>query len=308
MFKNLGKLFLVKPEALSEAEKEFYRELSFENFIFFKEHFEDDFKDYFLSLKEAVKNLKLLAVDQEGGRVCRIKGDFESPFEIAKKAKAKGKESFIRWAEKIAKTLKNHNLNLNLAPVVDREDEETPEFLKKRTFGKNHEEITRYAEIFIEVHKKWGIKTCLKHFPGLYGVKIDPHKELPLKEKIFEEDLYPFIRLSRKADFIMTTHLLVPDLDKNRPFTLSEKGISFFRRETEFKGAILTDDLSMGALKDFSLAERIIYSLASGHNLLIYCGSYRDLMEALFEEKKEFEKSSFLKEKIRESLTILERY
>ncbi len=308
MFKNLGKLFLVKPEALSEVEKEFYRELSFENFIFFKEHFEGDFKDYLSSLRQSLRNYKFLAVDQEGGRVCRIKGDFESPLEIVKRAKLKGKEIFRNWAGKIAETLKNYELNLNLAPVVDREDKEAPEFLKERTFGINPKDITAYAEIFIEEHKKRGVKICLKHFPGLYEVKIDPHKELPLKEKISEEDIYPFKTLSAKADFIMTTHLLIPALDNKRPFTFSEKGIAFLRRETEFKGAILTDDLSMGALKDYPLIERIIYAILSGHNLLVYCGSYKDLMEALFEEKKEFEKSGLLKEKIRESLTILERY
>ncbi|MGC9141270.1 MAG: glycoside hydrolase family 3 N-terminal domain-containing protein [Caldimicrobium sp.] len=308
MFKDLGKLFVVKPGSLSEEEKEFYRDLSFENFIFFRDHFENDFEEYLSCLKKALKSIKFLAVDQEGGRVCRIKGDFEKPLEMAKKAELEGIKIFIEWAGKIAETVKQHKLNLNLSPVIDRGDDEAPSFLNGRTFGKDPQVITNLGKLFIEEHKKRGIKTCLKHFPGLYGVKMDPHEELPLKEKLFEEDLYPFKALSSEAEFIMTTHLLLPEIDQTKPITFSEKAINFLRKVIEFKGAILTDDLAMGALKSYPLIERIILSLVSGHNLLIYCGSMTELMEALLEGKKELEKSSTLREKVKESLTILERY
>jgi beta-N-acetylhexosaminidase len=93
-----------------------------------------------------------------------------------------------------------------------------------------------------------------------------------------------------------------------KPSTFSERLISFLRKITDFKGAILTDDLSMGALKSYSFSERIVLSLVSGHNLLIFCGSFEDLMGSLFEIKGEIEKSKILKEKIQESLTILEKY
>lgn len=299
MFKKIGKVLLVKPALISEEEREFYKELSFENFIFFKEHFEGDFEEYLSHLRGGLRSIKFLAVDQEGGRVCRIKGDFASPSEIAEKAKFEGERVLIDWAEKIAETLENYKLNLNLSPVVDRGNKETPQFLKGRTFSKDPEEIVKFAEILIGEHKKRGLRTCLKHFPGLYNVKIDPHKELPVKEKLFDEDLYPFIKLSSRADFIMTTHLFLPELDMEKPSTFSERLISFLRKITDFKGAILTDDLSMGALKSYSLSERIVLSLVSGHNILIFCGSFEDLMESLFEIKGEIERSKILKEKSR---------
>ncbi|MFN4132290.1 MAG: hypothetical protein ACK4GE_04335, partial [Caldimicrobium sp.] len=101
MFKNLGKFFLVKPEALAPEEIAFYREFNFENFIFFKVHFEKDFREYLEVLKCKLPFLKLLAVDQEGGRVIRIPGDFEAPFEIAQKCEKEGKEILTLWAKKI---------------------------------------------------------------------------------------------------------------------------------------------------------------------------------------------------------------
>lgn len=305
MFKYLGKIFLVKPESLYIEEVSFYKEFNFKNFIFFRNHFEENFKDYLEGLKSKLAFLKFLAVDQEGGRVVRIPGDFEAPLEIAKKSEKEGEEIFIRWSKRIAQSLKEHFLNLNLSPVVDLEDEGAEDFIKKRTFGKDAKKVTTLAEKFISIHKALGIEVCLKHFPGLGGVKIDPHKELPIKEQISEEDIYPFKRLSSKVNFVMTTHLLVPSFD-SYPITFSEKIVKKLREECNFKGVILTDDLEMGALKSYELPERIIRSITSGHNLIIYTGSKSELISAFFEIKGEIEKSPILKEKLRESLTILE--
>jgi len=307
MFKSIGKLFLLKPGSLTSEEREFYKDLSFENFIFFRDHFKEDFRAYLSELSKAQKNLKFLAVDQEGGRVVRIEGDFESPLEIGKRAKIEGLSVVKEWALKIASAIKNYQLNLNLAPVIDRADEEAPDFLKGRTFGLDPNEIIKCSEIFIEAHQQLNIRVCLKHFPGLFGVVLDPHRELPLKEDLLEEDLFPFKALAENADFIMTTHLFLPKLD-SKPVTFSEKAISFLRKETGFRGAVLTDDLSMGALKAYELSERIIYALLAGHNLLIYCGDLKELEKTLFEIKEEVEKSSILKEKIKTTFSILERY
>ncbi len=307
MFTKIGKVFLVKPQVLSPEELSFFRDLCFENFIFFREHFSESFKDYLSKLSRYLKFLKLLAVDQEGGRVCRIEGDFDSPHEIAIEVRKKGPKIAYSWAEKIAKTLGDYSLNLNLAPVVDLGDEETESFIKYRTFSKDPKVVAELAKVFIEIHKKWNIYTTLKHFPGLRDVKVDPHQDLPYKNRVSNEDLYPFEVLSDQADFIMTTHLVITEWDK-KPVTLSEVAINFLRKKLNFRKAIVTDDLSMGALKSFELPERIVYALASGHNLLIYCGQIEELVKALELLKPEIEKSQILREKLGESLTILERY
>ncbi len=305
MFKKIGKLFLIKPENIKENIN-IYKDLSFVNFIFFKEHFEKDF-DYFLSNLKEKLNLKFLAVDQEGGRVCRIEGDYEAPLEIAKKYIKEGEKVVETWAKKIANSVKKYGLNLNLSPCVDLADKDSEEFLRERTFGKDPNLVEKLSHIFIKEHKKEKIFTCLKHFPGLKDVKIDPHKELPFKEKIDKESLYPYESLleKEKINFIMTTHLVIEEID-TKPATFSSNMVKILRNNLNYKGAILTDDLNMGALKNWELQERIILSLASGHNFLIYCGNFNDLVYALEDIKKELEKSLILKEKIKESLFILE--
>lgn len=305
MYKKVGNIFLIKPSTLSEDEISFYRDLNFQNFIFFKEHFKEDFDEYRSFLEEKISSIKFLAVDQEGGRVIRIPGDYEAPLEIAKLVEKKGEKVFINWAYKIALSLKEKRLNLNLAPLVDLEDEGGEDFLRGRTFGKDPKKVIAFAENFIQIHKNLGIEPTLKHFPGLGEVTIDPHKGLPIIEKLKEESLYPFKELSSQVNFLMTTHMIVTSLDVF-PTTFSEKMVKLIREECNFKGVILTDDLAMGALEGYELEEKLVRAIVSGHNLLIFTGLWEDLQKSLFEIKGEVEKSSTLKEKLKSSLTILE--
>lgn len=307
MLKKISSLFLIKPEDLNQEELSFYKEYGFKNFILFKEHFKEDFTLYLSYFKEKLK-ASLLATDQEGGRVCRIEGNFLSPLEIAKKYQKEGEKCVRKWAKEIALSLKRYHLNLNLAPSLDLADESAEEFLKGRTFGKNKNSVEKLAYIFIEEHKKEKIFTCLKHFPGLKDVKIDPHEELPFKENLDKENLDVFSSLLEKtcSPFIMTTHIVIKEIDL-KPVTFSEKIVSLLRKNLNYKNVILTDDLSMKALSFWELQERIILSLASGHNILIYCGKWYDLGAALEDIESEINKSLILREKIKESFSVLEK-
>jgi len=305
--------FILSPSIeLKEEELSFYREAGIRNFIFFKRHFEEgDFSEYITRLKQSLKGLILLCVDQEGGKVARIPGDYPSPLSMARLRKEKGDKVFFEWASSLAKAVKSQGLNVNLAPCVDLADEKAPDFLKERTFGLNPEEVIECAKVFYYAHKEQGIVTCLKHFPGLGGVEVDPHEDLPRKRYISEKDLMPFKSLSSLYPMVMTTHLIpskerVPS-SQTLPSTFSEKIVRLLRDVCNFKGLILTDDLNMKALKHYELAERFILSLACGHNCLLYCGPYRDVVEIWDDLRKEIEKSAVLQEKAKESLFLLEK-
>ncbi len=299
---------MVKPGTLSSEELEFYKDFSFSHFIFFKKHFQIDFKDYLNRLKKAVPSLGFLAVDQEGGRVCRIAGDFVSPREASLLWEKEGKQAFLKWASAIAESLLKKGLNLNLAPCVDLGDENTPEFLKSRAFDSKPEIVAQRAKAFIEVHIKHRLLNCIKHFPGLREVEIDPHKFLPKKENVLEVDIYPFKQLlkERELSFVMTTHLIVTQWD-NIPVTFSLRAVEVLRKEIGFKGLIFTDDLNMGALNKWELGERIILALASGHNILVYCGNIEDLIKIFDDLRKELYSSSVLRERIKEAIFILNK-
>ena len=329
--------FILSPSIeLKEEELSFYREAGIRNFIFFKRHFEEgDFSEYITRLKQSLKGLILLCVDQEGGKVARIPGDYPSPLSMARLRKEKGDKVFFEWASSLAKAVKSQGLNVNLAPCVDLADEKAPDFLKERTFGLNPEEVIECAKVFYYAHKEQGIVTCLKHFPGLGGVEVDPHEDLPRKRYISEKDLMPFKSLSSLYPMVMTTHLsfdiqnslfdsttslsvipnsssVIPSTERvpssqTLPSTFSEKIVRLLRDVCNFKGLILTDDLNMKALKHYELAERFILSLACGHNCLLYCGPYRDVVEIWDDLRKEIEKSAVLQEKAKESLFLLEK-
>lgn len=306
-FRYLGRIFLIKPDRLGSEEINFYKDLNFKNFIFFREHFEIfDFQEYLETLKK-LKDLGLLAVDQEGGRVCRIPGEFESPLEIALSFREKKEEEkVVNWARRIAKALREFSLNLNLAPCIDLGEKEVGEFLKNRTFGSDPDLVKKMALIFISEHRQLNIHTCIKHFPGLDQVTTDPHLTLPFKEEITEKALNVFNDLKSKVKFIMTTHIVIKKLD-TLPVTFSQKAVNFIREKMDYKYIIVTDDLNMGALKDWELQERILLSLASGHNLIIYCGSWQELCLAVFDIKSEIEKSKVLRQKISENLYLIDK-
>ncbi len=299
-------LILSPSTELKEEELSFYREADIRNFIFFKRHFEGDFSEYLMRLKQSLKSLFLLCVDQEGGRVTRIPGDFPSPLSMARRRREKGDKAFCQWAKSLAKAVKSQGLNVNLAPCVDLADEKAPDFLKERTFGSNPEEVIECAKLFYYSHAEEGVATCLKHFPGLGGVEVDPHESLPRKSLTTEKDLKPFKSLSSIYPMVMTTQLSDP-LAQGLPSTFSERIVRLLREYCNFKGLILTDDLNMKALKEYELAERFILSLACGHNCLLYCGPYNEVEEIWDDLRKEIEKSGTLREKAKESFYLLEK-
>jgi len=113
----------------------------------------------------------LIAIDEEGGKVQRLKkfANFKSAKDVAKS----GKNSY----DKMAKLLHELGINLNLAPVVDLEYKNNPIIAKyKRSYGKNPKKVIKYANIFCKVMKKEQILTCLKHFPGHGSSRSDSHK------------------------------------------------------------------------------------------------------------------------------------
>ncbi len=279
--KEVAGLFCVAPPPgpLKPEELEAITSLGLRNFIFFAEHFKSG--PHWQKLKETLKEKAppgLWAVDQEGGRVCRIKPPLfpvlKAPLELAKE-KAPAKVVF-ETARNCARHLKALGLNLNLAPVLDLAGPEAPSFLRARTFGEDAEQVAKLGAAYVKAFKAEGIGSTAKHFPGLGGVEKDPHKELPVKKEITEEDLLPFkAAIKVGVPCVMTTHLLVPSFSET-PVTYSARFIRFLREELGFKGLILTDDLFMGgAQAGVKLEEAVLRAFLAGHDLLLLCGEFK---------------------------------
>ena len=192
----------------------------------------------------------LLAVDQEGGRVQRLK----APFTVIPAARDLGATStpdeVERLAGQVARELALVGLNVNLAPVLDvPRSPACPQW--DRAYSSDPETAAAYAVAAIRGYLAGGIIPVAKHFPGLGDTLVDSHELLPLAQSgdpQREVDLLPFRRaVAAGVPMVMTAHLAVPEWEA-RPATLSPVALQvWLRQRLGFDGVIITDDLEMGA-------------------------------------------------------------
>ncbi|MEA1980294.1 MAG: glycoside hydrolase family 3 N-terminal domain-containing protein [candidate division Zixibacteria bacterium] len=227
-----------------------------------------------------------IAIDQEGGRVCRLRGtpvEYMSPM---KYAKYNDLEKFIEDYSRSTMYMESLGINLNLAPVADVYINPKNEVLKDRCFGTTPAQVSLFVEAAIGVAKKSSMLSCLKHFPGLGGVEIDPHKQTSIADfdKIIwdQREKIPFdAGVKKGAEFIMTTHVKLPQID-NEIVTVSKKIIDELIRENlSFDGLVITDDLCMeGANEIGDYGERAVKAFNAGHDILLFGQKFEIAIEA----------------------------
>jgi beta-N-acetylhexosaminidase len=221
----------------------------------------------------------LIAVDQEGGRVQRLK----APFTIIPPARELGTtrspEEVKHLALQVARELVLVGINVNLAPVLD-----VPRSLAcpqwDRAYGTDPEDAARYGVAAIQGYLAGGVIPVAKHFPGLGDTGVDSHEVLPLAQSGDAErqvDLWPFRQaVAAGVPMVMTAHLQVPEWDA-RPATLSAVALQdWLRRRLGFNGVIITDDLEMGAIATrLPVSHGATKALAAGADLLLICNNWQ---------------------------------
>lgn len=230
-----------------------------------------------------------LSVDQEGGRVARLR----EPFTIfpGNEAIGKARNPLDRAKEFGFTTAREMSLvgfNMNMAPVMDVRRGEPEKHLVGRTFGEDPEKVGELGGAVIDALQMKGIMAVAKHFPGLGRATLDPHHELPMIEADIDElesfNLPPFGEaIKRKVSSIMTSHAIYPALDPDRPATLSPAVLgNLLRERMSFDGLIITDDLEMGAIaKQWGIAEGAAASFEAGADILLICEEQKYIEEGL---------------------------
>jgi beta-N-acetylhexosaminidase len=220
----------------------------------------------------------LIGVDQEGGKVRRLKPELGFPATASAAELGQKNDMALTTihAATTADTLQALGINLNLAPVVDVNSfAENPVIGRlDRSFSPSPATISAHAGEWIKAHRRRGILSCLKHFPGHGSSREDSHLGFTdITETWNPSELQPYRDLiaGGLADAIMTGHLFHKELDPIQPATLSPRIIgSFLRRELQFSGVIISDDLQMKAITDrYGLEEAACLALAAGVDLLI---------------------------------------
>lgn len=220
-----------------------------------------------------------IAVDQEGGAVRRLKEDLGfPPLEAPGRLGARGdEEATLCQAGATAAMLRQCGINLNLAPGVDLDrNPDCPVIGRlERSYSADPQVVIRHAGLFVEAHRRQGVATALKHFPGHGSSQTDSHLGLPdITATWDEEELRPFAELIRRnqADAVMVAHVFHAGLDPEFPATLSPAIVTGLLRERlGFSGVVVSDDLQMGAIAgSFGLEETIWRAVTAGVDLLTF--------------------------------------
>ncbi len=223
-----------------------------------------------------------IAVDQEGGRVSRLKEQKGFPPTASQKqlGMAGDPKKTALQADVTAKTLAGLGINVNFVPVVDLDlNPENPVIGKlERSFSPDPAVVTGHAVAVIEAHRRYGVLTAPKHFPGHGSSAGDTHEGfVDVTGRWSAVELEPFRNLIRQheADMIMTAHIFNGKLDPVWPSTLSRKTLTdILRQEMSFDGVVISDDMQMKAISaHYGLETAIKQSILAGVDILIFANN-----------------------------------
>ena len=215
-----------------------------------------------------------IAVDQEGGRVQRLKKGF-TRLPAPRVMGQLPNSALQNLGQAVAAQLLAVGVNLNLAPVVEAAAGDH-DVIGDRSFAASPEQAALKAAAFISGMQQAGVLATAKHFPGNAGSDVDPHHNMPvirLSRAELQRELLPPFRAAIAADVdaIMVSHVVIPDLDPDHPVALSAKVVQqLLRQELGFDGLICSDDLLMGAvIKNSSPSQAAILAIHAGTDLLM---------------------------------------
>ncbi|MCS7063029.1 MAG: glycoside hydrolase family 3 protein [Methylacidiphilales bacterium] len=234
-----------------------------------------------LDLRDSVEHEPIITIDQEGGRVSRLKEIGQEPPSV-KQLRDKGDmHLFERHGHLTGRILRLFGFNLNLCPVLDVSfDDEADNSLRNRTFGRNAVEVLARARVFTEAMRGEGILSCGKHFPSYASAQVDPHHHLPEIHRTEMElescEWIPFRELAAdgQLDSIMIGHIRNRNLDPSGMVsTLSKRVVQgILRDKWGYDGCVITDDMDMGAiLNEYPFEDSIKLAIAAGNDLILIC-------------------------------------
>lgn len=266
--------------SLTAAEKVFFREANPFGFILFARNIDTPVQVRRLcaEMRECVGRNAPITIDQEGGRVQRLRApiwtEWAPPLDFVSRYGANAEQAMYLRYRLIAAELKDIGIDSNCAPMVDLAGPQTHEFLRNRCYGFDPGIVAGLGRAVADGLLDGGVLPVLKHIPGHGRATLDSHYDLPHvaadKGTLDAEDFAPFAAL-KDVPMGMTAHLVYEDLD-DLPATLSPKVMGVIRNEIGFDNLIMTDDISMKALKG-SVSDIARASLNAGCDVVLLCNA-----------------------------------
>ena len=299
---------------LTETDKKLIEQYKVGGIILFKENLQSS--NQILRLLKTLKETNekntfplFLGLDEEGGRISRLPKEIQklpSSLEI-------GKTNHVLFAYDIGrilgKQLSAFGFNLDFAPVLDINSNPNNPIIGDRSFGNTAGVVSAFGlETMRGLHSE-NIISVIKHFPGHGDTDVDSHLELPTisktKEQLKELELIPFEQaIHQNADAVMIAHILLPKIDAIYPASMSKNIITdLLRDEMEFKGVVITDDLTMKAItNNYSIEEAVVQSIKAGSDILLIAHEFHNVEIGIQSIKKAINTGEITEEQINASV------
>lgn len=222
-----------------------------------------------------------MSVDQEGGKVSRMPAEFATIPSNGVVGASNNATAAQTMGTLLAREILSAGFNMNFAPVLDINSNPDNPVIGDRSFGSSASKVIKLGIAEMQGIESEGIVPVVKHFPGHGDTSVDSHLELPVVNKTAAQlaklEWLPFqAAIKADADAVMVAHILFPKLDPNKPASLSDVIIGKqLRGDMGFKGVVITDDLTMGAItKHFNLGNAAVDTVKAGSDILLIAHEY----------------------------------
>ena len=279
----LGQLIMigVPGKELDEKTARLFRKVKPGAFILFGRNIESapQLRKLIDDLRDLSEIEPIITVDQEGGRVSRLRLIGSEPPNAQQLRDKNDIELIRRHGDITGRLLRLFGFNLDLCPVLDISfDDDADNSLRGRCYGKTVDQVVRNAGAFNGALRGQGIAGCGKHFPGYSAAGSDAHYELPridrTREELDRNELAVFRKFAKDVDSMMICHGWYPCFEAEKtPATLSRRIVTdLLRNELGFDGLVMSDDLDMGAiLTGYRLEDTIRLAIAAGNDMTMIC-------------------------------------
>ena len=298
----------IKSQKLSKKEVKIFKYEKPWGLILFKRNIKsvNQIKNLINEIRKLTKDAKFpIMIDEEGGTVTRLSAIINNDVsqkiigEIYQSNRAVGLAIYKNYIDNLCKILKEIGININTVPVLDVLRKDTSKVIGARSFSNNSNDVKKLGIACITQYNFNKIGTVIKHIPGHGCASTDSHLKLPKVKlnyiNLNRFDFKPF--KSSLSKFAMTAHILYEKIDDMNVATFSKKIIKeIIRKKMKFNGILISDDISMNALK-YDLITNAKKSLSSGCNLVLYCAgnereTYKLIKEVPYIDKYTTKKTS----------------
>lgn len=230
-----------------------------------------------------------VAVDQEGGRVARLRAPFTVWPPMAVLGRAPGDGLATRFAAALADELRAVGVTLDFAPVLDILTNPKNPAIGDRALSDDAARTAALGAAIIRALQAGGIAACGKHFPGHGDTAVDSHHELPVvdhgPDRLRAVEWLPFrAAIEAGVACVMTAHVVVPALDDERPGTLSPKVVGLIKSELRHPGMVVSDDLDMQAIAArWPAPQAVVEAVKAGCDAVLVCSGNLDVQAAVLE-------------------------